>query len=89
VEPVLCNDREISKCTKAVSRQRLSKDVPAATDTNETIEVLLETVFSALSVQRGYKTDNLGNRVIDEREALKKRGRRKEAVVGCCYSERT
>jgi hypothetical protein len=35
-----------------VSRQRLGKHVPAATDTHSTIEVLLETVFSTLSVQR-------------------------------------
>jgi hypothetical protein len=33
----LCNDREISKYTKAVSRQRLGKHIPAAIDTNTTI----------------------------------------------------
>jgi hypothetical protein len=31
VEPLLCNDRDISKYTRAVS------DIPAATDTNTTI----------------------------------------------------
>jgi hypothetical protein len=33
---ILCNDREISKYTRAVSGQRLGKHVPAATDTNAT-----------------------------------------------------
>jgi ParB-like chromosome segregation protein Spo0J len=40
-----------------VSRQRLGKHVPAAMDTYVTIEVLLETVFSTRSVQRGHKED--------------------------------
>jgi hypothetical protein len=33
VEPLLCKDHEISKYTRDVSRQRLGKDVPAATNT--------------------------------------------------------
>jgi hypothetical protein len=37
--------------------ERLGKNVPAATDTHATIEVLLKTVFSTRSVQRGYKDD--------------------------------
>jgi hypothetical protein len=37
VEPLLCNDSEISKYTIAFSRQRLGKHVPAATDTKATI----------------------------------------------------
>jgi hypothetical protein len=37
VEPLLCNDREMGGCTRAVSEQRLGKHVPAATDTNATI----------------------------------------------------
>jgi hypothetical protein len=49
-------------------------------DTHETIEVLLETVFSARSMQRGYKEDNWANRVNYGWEAVRKRGRRKEAV---------
>jgi hypothetical protein len=57
VEPSLCNDHEISNYTRAVSRQRLGKHIPAATDTHATIEVLLETVFSSLTAQRGYKED--------------------------------
>jgi hypothetical protein len=50
--PLLCNDREIGKYTRAVSRQRLSKHVSAAKDTRSTIELLLETVFSTRSVQK-------------------------------------
>jgi hypothetical protein len=42
---------------RAVSRQRLGKHVPAATDTHARIEVLLETVFSTRCVQRAYKED--------------------------------
>jgi hypothetical protein len=38
-----------------VSTQRLGKHVDTATDTHITIEVLLETAFSTLSVQRGYE----------------------------------
>jgi hypothetical protein len=49
--------------TKFVFRQRLGKHVPAATDTHATIEVLLKTVFSTRSVQRGYREDNWGNRL--------------------------
>jgi 3-phenylpropionate/cinnamic acid dioxygenase small subunit len=37
VEPLLCNDREISKYTRDVSRQRLGKQVPETTDTNATM----------------------------------------------------
>jgi hypothetical protein len=44
--------QDIVAC-KAVSRQRLGKHVPAATDTYATIEVLSETVFSTRSVQKG------------------------------------
>jgi ParB-like chromosome segregation protein Spo0J len=52
-QPLLANGSEI----KFDSRQRLGKHVPAATDTHATIEVLLETVFSTRSMQRGYKED--------------------------------
>jgi hypothetical protein len=73
VEPekqmLLANDSE----TKFVSRQRLGKHVPEATDIHATIEVLLETVFSTQSVQRGYKKENLGNRVTFVRESGEKR----------------
>jgi hypothetical protein len=43
---------------RAVSRLRLSKHVPAAKDTDATIQVLLETVFCTLSAQTGCKEDN-------------------------------
>jgi hypothetical protein len=46
-----------------VSRQRIGKHVPAATNTNTTIELLLETVFSTRSVQSGYEEDNWGDAV--------------------------
>jgi hypothetical protein len=36
--------------TRAVSGQRLGKQVPVVTDAHETIEVLLETLFSTRSV---------------------------------------
>jgi hypothetical protein len=39
----------------AVSRQRLGQSVLAAKDTHATIELMLETVFSARSMQRSYK----------------------------------
>jgi hypothetical protein len=63
--------RPRDKYTRAVSRQRLSKNIPAATDTHATIEVLLETVFSTRSVQRGYKEDNCWR----QDESSRKRGR--------------
>jgi hypothetical protein len=43
-----------------VSRQRIGKYVPAAMNTHTTIELLLETVFSTWSMQRGHKEDNWG-----------------------------
>jgi hypothetical protein len=58
-----------------VSRQRLNKHVPAATDKHATIEVLLETVFSTRPVQRDYKEDNWGKQVSSLRECV-----REEAV---------
>jgi hypothetical protein len=58
--------------TTFVSRQQLGKHVPAATDTHATIEVLLETVFSTRSVQRGFKEDKWGYRVSSVREKYKR-----------------
>jgi hypothetical protein len=60
-EPLLCNDREVSKYTRAVSGQWLGKHVPATTDTHAITEVLLNTVFPTRSVQRGYKENNWGS----------------------------
>jgi hypothetical protein len=45
-----------------VSRQRISKHVLVATNTN-IIELLFEMVFSTCSVQSGYKEDNWGDPV--------------------------
>jgi hypothetical protein len=60
-----------------VSRQRIGKHVPAVTNTNTTIEVLLETVFSIRSVQNGYKEEIWGDAVSFElssvREAVRMR----------------
>jgi hypothetical protein len=40
-----------------VFRQRIGKHVPAVKNTHLTIELLLETVFTARSVQRGYREE--------------------------------
>jgi hypothetical protein len=45
--------------TTFVSGQRLGEHVSAATDTHETLEVLLETVFSIRSVQKGLQGGQL------------------------------
>lgn len=55
--------------TTFVSRQRLGKHVPAATDVHVQIEILLETAFSTRSLQRGCKEDNWGYRVSSVRES--------------------
>jgi hypothetical protein len=65
-QPLLENGSE----TIFVSWQQLGKHIPVATDTLAIIEVLLETVFSTLSVQRCYKEDNKGNRVNSVRESV-------------------
>jgi hypothetical protein len=46
-----------------ISGQQISKHVPAATNMHTTIELLLETVFSARSMQSGYKEDSWGEPV--------------------------
>jgi hypothetical protein len=68
-QPFLANSSE----TTFVSKQLLGKHIPAATNMYVTIYVLLETVFSTRSVQRGYKENNWGNRLSSIREAVKKR----------------
>jgi hypothetical protein len=68
-----------------VSRQRLGKHVPAATDTHLTIDVLLEMVFSIRSVRMSYKKDKWGNQVSSVRQAVTKRFQ----LEGCRRSERT
>jgi hypothetical protein len=64
-----------------ISRQQLSNHIPRATDTDATIEVLLEMVFSAQSMHRGYKEDSWGNRVSSVWESVRKRGSWKGAAV--------
>jgi hypothetical protein len=65
-----CGARE----TAIASEQQLSKHISAAADTQAIIELLLEMVFSTMSVQRGYKEDNLGNQVSSVWESVRKRG---------------
>jgi hypothetical protein len=67
-QPLLVNGSE----TTVVSRQWLDKHVLAAMDKHATIDVFLETVFSTLFMQRDYKEDNGGNRVIPVREPVEK-----------------
>jgi hypothetical protein len=43
-----------------VSKKRIGKHIPAATNMHATIELLLETLFSTQSVQRSHKEDNRG-----------------------------
>jgi hypothetical protein len=76
-QPLLANSSE----TTSVSRQWLSNHISAATDTHATVEVLLETVFSTRSVQRGYKEDKWGNWVSSVWEAVKKRDSWKGAAI--------
>jgi hypothetical protein len=66
-QPLLANGSE----TAFVSRQRLGKHVPAATDTHATIEVLLGNMFSARSMKKAYKKDKWGNRISSVRESVK------------------
>jgi hypothetical protein len=63
VQLLLCNMRINNGVMQPVSRQRIGKHVPVATNTNTTIKLLLETLFSTLSVQSGYKEDNWGDPV--------------------------
>jgi hypothetical protein len=65
-QPLLANGSE----STFVSRQRLGKCVPAATDTHAAMELLLLTVFYTLSMQRDYK-ENTG--VSSVRESVRKR----------------
>jgi hypothetical protein len=64
----------ISSETTFVSSPRLGNHVPIVKDKHATIQILVETVFSTPSVQRGYKEDCCGNRVGSVRESVKKRG---------------
>jgi hypothetical protein len=63
VQPLLCNDCEIGELTMSLSRQQIGKHVPVTTNAYATIELLLETVFSTQSMQKGNKVDNWGDPV--------------------------
>jgi hypothetical protein len=76
-QPLLVNGSE----TTFVSRQRLGKHIPAPTDKHATIDVMLVTVFSTRSVQRGWKKDSWGNRINSVRGSVKKIGSLKEAAI--------
>jgi hypothetical protein len=78
-QPLLADGSE----TTFVARKWVDEHVPAATDTNATIEVLLETVFSTRSLQRSYNEDNWGIRVSSVRECAKK-----SQLEGSRHSER-
>jgi hypothetical protein len=52
------------RCMQPVSRERIGKHVPAAKITHTVTVLLLETVFSTLTVQRCYKEDNSGDPVV-------------------------
>jgi hypothetical protein len=52
-----------------VSKPPIFKHVSAAMNTHTTIQLLLETVFSARSVQTGYKKNNWGDLLISREEA--------------------
>jgi hypothetical protein len=63
VEPLLCSDRKMRKCTRNVSRKPLGKQVPKASNQRSTMKVLLETEVSIRSVPRSCEEDNWGDRV--------------------------
>lgn len=81
MEPLLCNDREVSKY--------LSKNVSAATDTHATIDVKLETVFSTRAVPRSYNADNSDNLVSSIREVVKQKKTAGRELEGIRHSDGT
>jgi hypothetical protein len=76
-QPLLANGSEAT----FISKQRLGKHVPAATDMHPTKYVLLATVFCTQSMQRGYTEESWGNRAASILESVKKRGSWKIAAV--------
>jgi hypothetical protein len=76
-QPLLANGSE----TTFVSRKRLGKHVPAATNTHSSIDVLLQRAFFTRSVKRGYEEDKWGNRVSSVWESVRKRGSWKGVAV--------
>jgi hypothetical protein len=70
VQLLLCNGRINNGVMQPVARQRIGH-VPAETSTHATIELWLETVLSARSVQSGYKEDNWGGPISCKSAQLK------------------
>jgi hypothetical protein len=64
VQQLLCNRRINNGVMQPLSRQWIGNHVPAVVNTNTTIELLLETVFSTWCLQSGYKEDNWGDPVV-------------------------
>jgi hypothetical protein len=62
----------MGKYTRPISRQRLGKHVPTATNRRATVEVLLETGISTRSVPRSYLEDNRRDQVSSVREFVKR-----------------
>jgi hypothetical protein len=57
-------DRWINKgVMQPLLRQQIGKHIPLAMNTHTTVELLLDTVFSTQSVQRGYEEDNWSDSV--------------------------
>jgi hypothetical protein len=80
----LLNDVPISSATTGLTqvpradltgRCRISKHVPAAMNTHSTIELLLETAFTASSVQNGYK-ENTANQLVSLKSTCEQTTRR-------------
>jgi hypothetical protein len=63
VQPLLCNRRINNGVIEPVSRQRVGKHVSMATNTNTTVELPSETMFSTRSMPSGCKEDNWGDPV--------------------------
>jgi hypothetical protein len=69
---LLCDYREIGEYTRDVSRQRLGKHFPAATNRRATIDVLLERSVSMWSVPRSYLEEKWGDQISSVSESVKK-----------------
>jgi hypothetical protein len=72
VQLLLSNDREIGEQTTVlfnpISRQRIGKHVPVATNTHATIELFLEMMFYNRSVWSGDKEEKWGDSLFDRVE---------------------
>jgi hypothetical protein len=82
VDPLLCNDHEISQNTAAVTEKRLRKQT--------CLHGSRGTVFSVLSMPRCYKWDSWSNELI-VRQSLAGKNVSTEAkdIVGICHQAMT